>query len=257
MWDSFIPKDKVWYRWNLNGAFAYLRKDGDTWQTAFKSIAFQNITRDFQGPEEADPPDVPVFFTWGKGLKVVLHPYLSAKPYLVTVKEKARVLPGIEGHFITVLPPIIKFELGPDAVLSEAMPFILPETWFGSDTVFGEKCLSLPGGLYPHPIGQSVEPMCFRALICCEIFVKNTSKTVFDLERLAIYPEPLNVYTHDGYLLSDSLELEFLGADLKVDVSQAKSESKGYKIISSGTKSGVGDILVRRSVDIIKNITKF
>jgi hypothetical protein len=253
MWDPFKPKDNTWYWWRLNGAAAYLRKEGELWQTAFTIIPFQERNVDFGGPEEHAPPDsLAITHAWGTGQEVSLHPYLSAQPYLLTVKEQMRIAPGQGVSFIATLPPVLKFELASDTVLSEAMPFALPQTWFGSDTMTGAFCHALTGGLFPSPIKQAETS---AALISCEILVKNNAKTMFELKNFAVYPEPLNVYLYQGRLIADTLELDFWGTEQKTTIGPVKEED--YKMLSAGIKSGMGETLARWSVDIIKNITGF
>lgn len=257
MWDSFKPKDSIWYRWRLNGAGAYLRKEGELWQTAFTVIPFQERNVDFGGPEKQAPPDsLAITHAWGHGQQVSLHPYLSAQPYLLTVKEKMRIAPGQGVSFTATLPPVLKFEWTSDMVLSEAMPFTLPQTWFGSDTMTGVFCHAIAEGLFPSPVRQAKTPSTF---INCEILVKNNTKTVFELENFAVYPQPLTVYLHQGRLSADTLELtleqDFSGIEQKINIGSAKGGD--YTILSPGIKSGVGETIARWSVDIIKNITGF
>ncbi|MDR0567954.1 MAG: hypothetical protein LBG87_01940 [Spirochaetaceae bacterium] len=260
MWERFKPKENVWYRWRLNGAEAYLRKNCEIWQTAFTPIPLADLTDDFGGPDEgADPPaDAALSTAWSAGDEASLHPCLSPQPYLLTVREKARVLPGMGTGFRADLPPLLKFELASDEVLSEAMPFIVPQTWFGQDTMTGEFGHSLLGRLSPHQEKPEEYP---ATLIRCEIYIKNNAKTAFDLDNFAVYPEPLSVYRYKDRLISDTLELEFLGvsefAGTMEKVTVNEIEGAEYTRISLGTKTGVGETIARRSVDIIKNITRF
>jgi hypothetical protein len=259
MWDSFKPKENIWYCWRLNGAEAYLRKNGEVWETAFKSIPFSALHGDSGGPEEgvAPPESALVTHSWGAGEEVSLHPYLSVQPYLLTVREKTRIAPGMETGFAADLPPLLKFELNPETVLDEAMPFEVPQTWFGLDTVTGEFGHSLGGALLPHQSKPEKSP---ATLIHCEIYIKNNAKIMFELNNFAIYPEPLNLYLYKDQLISDTLGLEFwgisefTGTNEKVTVNEI--EGADYKLISPGVKTGVGETIARRSVDIIKNITR-
>jgi hypothetical protein len=259
MWDSFKPKENVWYRWRLNGAEAYLRKNGENWDTAFKTIPLLERTADYGGPEEGcEPSNADIAHSWAEGESVSLHPYLSPKPYLPTVREKVRILPGMGTGFVANLPPLLKFELSPEAVLAESMPFMVPQTWFGADTMIGEFGHSLIGALRSHQ--ESAEEKS-SILIHCEIYVKNNAKIPFDMDHFAVYPEPLNVYLHNNQLISDSLELEFLGileftgAVEKVTVNEI--ECPDHQLLSPGIKTGVGQLIAKHSVNIIKNITRF
>ncbi|MDR2536335.1 MAG: hypothetical protein LBD29_09940 [Treponema sp.] len=253
MWDTFRPKDTVWYRWRLNGAEAYLKKDGESWQTAFKIIPFYEWSADFGGPEERAPPEsLSISNAWGFGDDVALHPYLSLKPYLLTVRERMRISPGMDVCFAADLPPLLKFELSPETVLAEAEPFSVSQTWFGADTMTGEFGYSLIGRLLPR---QSKQKGSSSTLIHCEIYIKNNAKTMFDLDDFVVYPEHLNVYLYEDRLISDTLELEYLGTDEKINVNETKGY--GYKLISPSIKTDVGTIIARRSVDLIKHITRF
>ncbi|MDR2485898.1 MAG: hypothetical protein LBD55_10970 [Treponema sp.] len=253
MWDPFKPKDSIWYCWRLNGAGAYLRKDGEIWRIAFNIIPFYERNHDFRGPDAEEPPEsLPVTRTWGPGEEVSLHPYLSAEPYILRVREKVAIAPGQSAYFTAVLPPVVRFESAPETVLAETMPITLPKTWFGPDTMNGEFGHSLTGGILPHNAGQETPPSLF---IHGKILIKNSAKTMFELEHFVVYPEPLNIYVYKDRLISDTLELDFFGTDQKTTVGQPKEGD--YRLISPGIKSGVGETIARRSVDIIKNITRF
>lgn len=253
MWNPFKPKDSIWYRWRLNGAGAYLRKEGKLWQTAFKTLPFQDQNTDFGGPEEQAPPDsLAISHAWGTGQEISLHPYLSAKPYLLTIKEKLRIAPGQGLAFTVTLPPVLRFEWASDAVLSEAMPFTFPQTWFGSDTMTGVFCHAITEGPFSRAVKLEKSP---SALISCEILVKNNTKTVFDLETFAVYPQPLTVYLAQGRLITDTLALDVWGTEQKTSIGPVKEGD--YHILSPGLKSGAGETFARRSVALIKNITGF
>jgi hypothetical protein len=253
MWDTFEPKDGVWYGWRLHGAAAYARKHGDAWEIAWKSLPLGEITADFGGPEIAAPPaPLPVIRIWAGGTGLSLVPALGPKPYLLTVREKARIAPGLEARFTAALPPELRFKAQPETVLGEAMPFTLPQTWLGEDTMGGEFGYSLRGGLLPQGVQ---DPRLPGAFIRCDIRIKNSSRSVFDLEQFALSPESLNIYACQNQLVADTLELEFSGTDQKTAIIPAKGDA--CRLISPGVRSSVGETIARRSVDIIKNITRF
>jgi len=251
MWNPFEPENAVWYRWRLNGAAAYLRRDRDAWRIAFRTILFRDVDLDdgIGGPEPEDPPaDLPVIRAWGSGEKVFLHPYLCDKPYVLTMGEKLRIAPGQQCRFTATLPPLLKFELEKEKALAEEMPFTMSKTFFGSDTMNGQICHSLPA--FPDDDAAASQA---SALIHCEVVLTNKTKTMLEPERVEVDPERLNVYVRDDRLVTDALELDFLDANCKLKIGRIKG--RGQRLVSVGAKFGAGEIFARKSMDIIKNIT--
>jgi hypothetical protein len=248
MWDYFEPLDRIWYRWNLNGAFAWLMKEGDIWRTAFKTVSPEKMNDDFGGPEEALPPEgVPVREAVGPRGPAALRPDLGEKPYLVAIPNPVRFFPGAEAYFDVLLPPALRFELSPDSSLSQAMPFALSESWFGDDPVSGRICLSLPPRFVSRHAGSPIPSLIRGALEVC-----NRSKAPAELDRLVIYPESLSLYTRGERVFSDTVAADFLpGGDLKIRT----VPFEGGERINGRPHSVVGDILIRRGTDFIKEFT--
>lgn len=267
MWEYFEPQDNQWYRWDLNGASALLHKSGDEWQVLFNQIKFLELQDTFGGPVPAEAPqaDSGISFAVGRGKKVGLRPYLSGRPYLVTVQDDIRILPGAETRFDVVLPPLLRFELfSREEPLGEKMPFILSDSWFG-DTMSGVLCHSLPSLLIPRCNGNT---FCSRdargfilgtntdsmAMVCCELLVRNTSRVVMDLKRVAIYTDMLNVYEKDGKLLTEDVTIDSL-SDGSLKMSINHGQKKGYRKLTSSLNGGISEVLVRRGVEFLKSVT--
>ena len=194
MWDFFEPKDRLWYRWMLDGAEAFLRKNGDEWRIAFRSVPFEALSDHSGGPEAVEAPeDCAVSFVVGRGKRVALRPHLSEMPYLIVARDDVRILPGSESRFQVALPPVVRFETEGGDVLAESMPFTLSNTWFG-DKSGGTLCISMPTALDPRCRGEieesdgcgstdSLHGSLDRsgALVHCEIVVRNDSIFFFDM----------------------------------------------------------------------------
>jgi hypothetical protein len=99
-------------------------------------------------------------------------------------------------------------------------------------------------------------PVCKPSpLVKFSVYVKNHSKSAFDMDYLVIYPETMNVYEHNGELFSDPLYAEFTGTNLKTEIHRLNTPN--YHLITAGIKNDLGDIIARRSIDIIRDITRF
>jgi hypothetical protein len=250
MWKPFKPKNSVWYRWHLNGAGAYLRKENNAWRIAFNTIPFYEKTDAFGGPFEEEPPkdlsdSLSEFHAWGKGDMISLQPRLGTQPYIFKLQEKVRIAPEQKVNFTLSLPPLLVFELAPETILAQAMPLTLCQTFFGPDTMNGEL-----GHSFTASLEQKETP---SILINCEVILINSAKTVFEPGSIAISPEALSIYIHQDKLFADTLEFEFQETDCRTKVIEIKH--KGYRLIKEGVKSGMGETFVRRSADIIRNIT--
>ncbi len=266
MWNYFEPQDNQWYRWDLNGASAFLCKIGQEWQILFNQIQFQDLQDTFGGPHFSETPEnTGVSFTVCQGKKVALRPYLSGRPYLVTVQDDIRIMPGAETRFDVVLPPLLRFEISSGGEpLAEKMPFVLSDTWFG-DSMTGVLCHSLPSLLVPRCDGNT---FCSRdargfilgmdtnslAMIHCELLVCNTSKTVVDLKRVAIYTDMLNVYEKDGKLVTEEVVLDSL-TDGNLKMTVRHGQKKGYKKLSGSINGGISEVYIRRGVEFLRTMT--
>jgi hypothetical protein len=254
----FTPIGGHWYCWKLNGTSAYLQKDGNLWRTAFDIVSLKETDASFKGPHRGIPgPSLPVSLVFDEGEDVSLHPYLSDRPYLATVKENVRIPVGFETHFTASLPPLLKFErsnAGGTTEIGKAMSFNLKETWFGSESTVGILCYSLSEGLVPIPDRKDGKLPAFTpsAFIHCTIIIKNQSKNSLELNSLVIHPASIGIYEHSGCLFTDTLEFDFLGVELKMKTIPIKDEK--YHLITPGAKSS--EILFNRSIDIVREITR-
>jgi hypothetical protein len=250
MWDFFEPEDNQWYRWDLNGASAFLQKREGAWRVFFKQIAFHDLDDHFSGPQAAEAPNAEnaeISFIVGKGKKAALRPYLSSVPYLVTLQDDIKIMPNAETRFDVMLPPLLRFELSPhEPPLAEQMPFMLSHTWFG-DNMSGILCQSLPS-LFTGINANA------KSLIHCELLVRNTSKQMIDLKQAVIYTDMLNVYELDGRLVTDDVMLDSLN-DGNLKMSVHHGQKKGYKKLSSSLNGGKSEVFIRRGAEFLKTMT--
>jgi hypothetical protein len=265
MWKSFEPKPGSWYRWDLHGAAAWLKKEaspeGFLWHTAFETVPLGKVPAaalNCGGPrEEEAPAGLSCTVSCGGGPKVRLRPCFGSRPCLVKLGDKLNLLPGAELRFTLYLPPAFCFETE-DVCLDSALPFIHSEAWFG-DTVPGLLCLYLPPPLVfpspgpPAPPGLPAPPGP-AACIRCILSVRNRSKAAADIGRQLIYTEFLGIYEAEGGLCSDLVTVEILsGGDLKIAAVPPRGK---HTRIGPVPRNGVGDILIRRGTDFIKDMLR-
>ncbi len=265
MWDYFEPEELRWYRWKLDGAAAWLRKNGEEWRLAVSPIPFKQIKPNTAGPEVAKAPDtLQVSFAVGPGRRVALRPRLSDMPYLVSARNDVRILPGAEAWFTIALPPVMRFELDSGQVLFEASPFTAGLTWFGDKTA-GNLCLSLPLELDPECQNEtgyaSVDgslPGAHRYLSCrsllqCRMVVRNRSKEAIDLKRMAIYTNLINLYLKDGMVVTDTVVVVGT-SDGSLQTSVDDRAYRGLPRLWAAPHTGLSEVLVRRGVSFLKAI---
>jgi hypothetical protein len=249
MWDPVKLKNDTWYCWHLNGAALYLRRENELWRLAFKAIPFHEMSGSFDGPlEDNAPEDLPETLAWGKGDTVLFRPRLCNLPYIIQTKEKLRIAPGQKISFTAALPPQILPELEDGSVLSELMPLTLPLTFYGPNPMKGEF-----GNFLPIKFIQEETSFPASIFVHCELVITNGTKTMQEPENISINPNPLNIYTDQGKLFADTLEMEYHETDWKISITPIKD--KGYRLVREGVKSGVGESIVRHSAHILKHIT--
>lgn len=260
MWDWFEPEERRWYRWRLDGAAAYVRKNGDEWQTVFAPARFQDLKADSGGPEVAEPPaDLQSSFSVATGTSIALRPRMGQRPYLVVSRNDIRILSGAEARFDVAFPVLFRFELSGGEGIGEAMPYLLSNTWFG-DKTSGSLCWSLPTVLDPRCRGEVEEATKGRpswydchSLVRCEIVVRNDSKTPIDFKRLAVYTELLNIYEESGLLVTDPVMVDGL-ADGGLRMSVAESPLKAGRNLLAAARVGQREMLVRRGVKFLRTV---
>ncbi|MFA6386130.1 MAG: hypothetical protein WCW29_05310, partial [Candidatus Paceibacterota bacterium] len=231
MWNYFEPKDTRWYRWELDGASVWLRKNGEEWKFAVEAIPFKSLDPGSSGPTESEEtPNLPFTFAVSAGKRVGLRPSLSAVPYLVSARNEVKIMPGSEAWFAIALPPVLRFEMEGGMILHQASPFTVSNTWFGDKTA-GNLCLSLPIELDPYCNGEksfdrelrgegnagangragdasgeaSSKYLRCRSLIQCRLVVRNRSKEAVDLSRMAVFTDLMNLYEKGQGLVSDTV----------------------------------------------------
>jgi hypothetical protein len=260
MWEYFEPEEALWYRWRLDGAEAYLRKNGDEWRTIFVPARFQDLVSQTEGPEAAEPPtELQSSFTVARSAAVALRPRMSEMPYLVVARNDIRFSGGAEARFDVALPVVFRFELPGGEGIAEAMPYLLSNTWFG-DKAGGSLCWSLPTALDPicqGEVGEAGACVPFndcRSLVRCEIVVRNDSKMPLDLKRLAVYTELLNIYEEDGHLVTDPVRVDGL-ADGLLRMSVADSPPVDGRKLLTPARVGQREMFVRRGVNFLRSVT--
>ncbi len=268
MWKYFTPEEQQWYRWRLDGSFAYLRKNSKEWQMVFVPGMLDRLVPDAGGPEFAEVPSTEsISFAVSQGQSVALRPHFGERPYIILIKNDVHLLPDVEARFKIALSPLFRFELKNGQILGEFLPFILSYTWFG-DKTDGTLCFSLPmtwdslyeskieGDTYNQNIFSKEMPIfsqC-KSLVHCEIVVRNTTKNTVEVKQLALYTDLLNIYEKDGFLLSDTVFIDAT-ADGGLRMSVSSESHHGYSTLHKAPKSGAGELLIRRGVNFLKTIT--
>jgi hypothetical protein len=270
IWRAFDAEEGVSYHWTLNGAEAFLRREGALWETAFMTQSMEDATEKagfYKSAEKFDGASfININFSFisvGTGSKVSLHPYVPEKPFILNLVDKLRILPGREIRLKAALPPVLQFELDGEC-MERCMPLTLNETWEGVDTVNGTLAYALGDVASPFMVGEidSLPEMggslkdCHgaSALIHTEIIVRNRSKMPFDLDHVVIWTQTLDIFENKGCLVGDLVIIEMLvNGDLRLTSPPAVPD--GFKKISSGVKDGMGDRLIRQGASFLLYIT--
>ncbi|MDR1107776.1 MAG: hypothetical protein LBL19_01950 [Spirochaetaceae bacterium] len=249
MWNYFEAEEGRWYYWNLNGAGVYLCREGDVWRMAADSVLLRDIRPEAGGPEgDISPKNPPGCFALGAGRQAALRPYFYEKPYYINFRDKIRLMPEAETRLELALPPVLRLELAGGLELLRFTPFLLSETWSGSDTMSGFLCLSLPVDFGPSALtGES-------SLIHGELIFRNPTKTILDIDRLILSANSLGIYEKDGHLRCESIVVDTNGSGGELRLTPRPGAPEGYRLITAAQKNGMGDTLIRRSADLLKNI---
>ncbi|MDR2398440.1 MAG: hypothetical protein LBD74_06745 [Spirochaetaceae bacterium] len=250
---AFEPQEGQWYCWNTNGARGYIQKKGERWYMAFQALPFTEMTGGFAGPLEVESPgDLPRSVMIDPGNALVVYPVLNEKPYLVPLTEKLSLVPAGEVRLTVLFPPVLVFETPEGQRIGTFTPFTCAEAWFGDDTAQGMLCASLPASCLVWEDAEALKAP--PSLIRCPLRIHNHSKTPLELDRLAIYTEPLSIYNYEGLVWTDTVVMDCtVGGNIEMNLLPDIPES--YRKIRGPVHSGMGDILIRQGADFIKNIT--
>lgn len=280
MWNFFEPALAQWYRWKIDGASLWMRKNGEEWRFALDALPFKQIKSDALGPEPANAPEsAPVIFVVAAGKKIALRPHPSAIPYLITARNEIKILPGSEAQFTIALPPLMRIEHENGSILYEFQPFIVHSTWFG-DTMSGTLCRSLPIELDPqckneqggfadsaHPEEVTNDPaiqesfmratqyLACRSLIHCKIAVRNRSKELLEVKRIAIFTDLMNVYQQEEMLVSDTIIITAT-ADGSLRTSSDAADYRHLKKVHAAQKSELNELSIMRGVSFLRSIAR-
>lgn len=268
MWNYFEPTEAQWYRWALDGASLWMRKNGEEWRFALENVPFKRIESNAHGPEATNPPEfATISLAVARGKKVALRPHPSPMPYLVSARNEVKIHAGTEAWFTIALPPLLRVELESGTILYEVSPFTTTTTWFG-DKTSGNLCLSLPIELDPecrNENGELADPntleslqraalyLACRSLIRCRIAVKNRSKDVLDVKRLAIFTNLMNVYEKGDSLVSDTVVITAT-ADGSLQTNIDDAGVSHLKKVHSAPKTGLNEVLIMKGVSFLRSI---
>ncbi|MDR2768077.1 MAG: hypothetical protein LBB82_07100 [Treponema sp.] len=265
-WDTTELEENVWYRWMLNGAAVYLRRDASLLTCAYTAArwreksraAFEDQGALFGGPMDAPPPSDAVYtVTASASAQAAITPFLSGKPFLAGT-EHLRLFPGAELSLRLELPPSLRLSASGETLFSFS-PFIVNETWYGEDTMTGMLCYSLrasapqiadadPNDAFPRNAGAG---------IVCPLLVRNKSKTVLAFENLPLYTGELSIYElgrgTDAGLCTDTAVIDaWGGGEFRTSVRRPRDDD-AYRLLCAGTESNMGDILIKQGTRIIKH----
>jgi hypothetical protein len=126
-------------------------------------------------------------------------------------------------------------------------PFAVKETWYG-DTMKGVHCFSL-GVDTEEAEGDAPSS---GVEIRCRMLIRNRTRSTLEPEALPLHGGEFSIYEDGDRLVSDEAVIDIYGeGDFRVTV----HAPEGGRLLASGSKSGVGDMLIHHGTRIIKNIT--
>jgi hypothetical protein len=132
-------------------------------------------------------------------------------------------------------------------ILFNFAPFIVKQTWYGEDNVSGE-------------IGSSLSPMVPNGDndhatlpgIGCTLFVRNRNKTMLPLDKVPLNTGILAIYESNGNFICDDPVIDVYGKEFNLSIKPAKAS-----LLTPAGKSEMGETLIHRGTQIIKNLTRF
>jgi len=261
IWSFTFPED-IWYCWHLAGANIFVRRRGKYWDSFCRTLQWSEHSGVYSGPVQEEPAAADLINTAVRNEETAtLQMCFPEKPFLINL-EALRLLPGTETSLTLQLPPAFRLIAGdnpiqtePEETLFTFTPFTLKEAWYGEDTMKGIICSVLPGILIPDsdtPATAGTAPATASPPgIECTVLIRNRTKGQLDLTRVPLYTDTLAVYEINGKFISDQPLIEPHGSDFRETI----IKEQGVLLAPPAIKSGMGDTLIRRGTEIIRNIT--
>jgi len=253
IWSFTFPED-IWYCWHLAGSEIFIRRRGKYWDSVCRKIPWNERDKVYSGPVQEEPAAADVAASAVNTAvqdeeTAVLQMCFPEKPFLINLGS-LRLLPGTETALTLQLPPAFRliagdsvFQADTEETLFSFTPFMLKDTWYGEDTMKGVLCSVLPGIVQPD-----AEP---APGIECTVLIRNRTKAQLDLTKVPLYTDTLAVYEINGKFISDRPLIEPHGNDFRETI----IKEQGVLLAPPAIKNGVGDTLIRRGTEIIRNIT--
>jgi len=255
---SFSFSEDIWYCWHLAGSEIFVRRRGKYWDSFCRKLQWIERCGGYSGPVEEEPAGADrsadaaasaVTTAVGNEETAVLQMCFPEKPFLINLGA-LRLLPGTETSLTLQLPPAFRliagdsaFQAEPEEILFTYTPFTLKEAWYGEDTMKGIICSVLPNIIVPD---SDTPPG-----IECTVLIRNRTKAPLELTKVPLYTDTLAIYEINGKFISDQPLIEPHGGDFR----EAIIKEQGVLLAPPAIKSGVGDTLIRRGTEIIRNIT--
>jgi len=258
---SFTFPEGIWYCWHLAGSEIFVRRRGKYWDSVFRKIPWNERDKVYSGPVQEEPAAADTSADAAASAATtavqneetaVLQMCFPEKPFLINLGG-LRLLPGAETALTLQLPPAFRliagdsaFQAEPEETLFSFTPFTLKDAWYGDDTMKGILCSVLPGIALPD--ADTPEP---APGIECTVLIRNRTKAPLDLTKVPLYTDTLAVYEINGKFISDRPLIEPHGNDFRETI----IKEQGVLLAPPAIKNGVGDTLIRRGTEIIRNIT--
>ena len=159
----------------------------------------------------AAPPDEGLWSRWvlpDDNSFVALKPALPDRTLVAAPEFVFSVAPGASARIYLRVPATVVVGSSGESALSflEAPSTVLSDTWWGSLSE-GELCYWLPTSARRVLSSEGFQP----DLVICPVLIRNQSKDVLDVDKLAVRARHLSIFAERGRLWSDQTQVIFHG----------------------------------------------
>lgn len=256
LWNAYNIKENVCYYWKIGLCKIWIQNIADEWLVAIERISEEEDTIIAQHGEK------PENLTWNRyiyksELNIIRFvPCLPDRPIVVDPELPIRILPDNSALFFVSIPSWIRIFTGTQGkiMLLEVPAEVLSNTWFG-DPMEGELCYSFK--TLARRSLKDINPRPHR--IYCPVNVYNGATVPLEFQKLCIHVENLRVYKGKELLLTNEIDIIFLGDDQpsQIKLSGRKpSIDKDCKLICEARMPSKGSLL-KRSFSLLKYFTNF
>jgi hypothetical protein len=256
-WEPKTLKKNQWYHWKIGPCRIWIRRsEDDEWSVAFDRTSMDQHLVVAQREKKPEDLSLTRYIFRSATDDIQFLPALPDRPVMVNPESPVNLLSKTKAIFFVSIPLWLRIYSGEkdDALLCEIPTEMLSNTWFG-DPMEGELCYSLKTSALRSITDFEKKPH----KIYCPVYILNNTSTPFQFQKLCIHVENLRVYRANRLLLTNDVEITFIGEELpsQIVLSDGKPSISGDSVMICEERIPTSKSLLKKSFSLLKCFTNY